>query len=116
MRQLAAFEEKKEELEALGSTIYAVSVDSLDQAREVVGRGITFPVAYGATREQSNQIGAWWEEQRGFIQPAEFLLGLAGVVLGSVYASGPLGRMDAQEVVWPIAARERRREREESEH
>ena len=115
MRQLAAFEEKKEELEALGTTIYAVSVDSLDQAREV-GRGITFPVAYGATRKQSDQIGAWWEEKRGFIQPAEFLLSLGGVVLGSVYASGPLGRMDAQEVVWSIAARERRREREESEY
>ena len=55
MRQLAAFEEKKEELEALGSTIYAVSVDSLDQAREVVGRGITFPVAYEATRSLSEK-------------------------------------------------------------
>jgi len=50
MRQLAAYEAQKAELAALGATIYAASVDSVEQAREVVGRGLTFPVAYGTTR------------------------------------------------------------------
>jgi peroxiredoxin len=113
MRQLAEYEQKKAELEALGATIYAVSVDSLEQAQEVVGRGLTFPVAYGATREESELFGAWWEKERGYIQPAEFLLGRGGVVLGSMYASGPVGRMAADEAVRLITNRERRRREQE---
>ena len=114
MRQLAAYEEKKVELEALEATIYATSVDSLEQAREVVSRGLTFPVAYGTTREESELFGAWWEGERGFTQPAEFLLGRSGVVLGSMYASGPVGRMGADEAVRLITTRERRRREQEA--
>jgi peroxiredoxin len=104
-------------LEALGAAIYAASVDSLEQAREVVSRGLTFPVAYGVTREESDLFGAWWDGERGFIQPSEFLLGRGGVVLGSMYASGPVGRMGADEVMRLITAREcRRREQEAGGH
>ena len=107
---MAAYQEKKEELEALGATIYAASVDSLEQAGEVAAKGLTFPVAYGATRDEGDAIGAWWSDDRGgYIQPAEFLLGRGGVVLGSMYASGPVGRMGADEVVRQITNRERRR-------
>lgn len=109
MRQLATYEAKKAELEALGATIFAASVDAMEQAQEVVRRGLTFPVAYGTTREESEVFGAWWDGERGFIQPAEFLLGRGGVVLGSMYASGPVGRMGADEAVRLITTRERRR-------
>jgi peroxiredoxin len=109
MRQLAAYEDKKAALAALGATIYAASVDTLEQAQEVVSHGLTFPVAYGITREESEVFGAWWESERGFIQPAEFLLGRGGVVLGSMYTSGPVGRMGADEAVQLITTRERRR-------
>jgi len=109
MRQLADYETQKAELAALEATIYATSVDTLEQAQEVVGRGLTFPVAYGTTREEGESIGAWWDGDRGFIQPAEFLLGRGGVVLGSMYASGPVGRMGADEAVRLITTRERRR-------
>jgi peroxiredoxin len=114
MRQLATYENKKAELETIGATIYATSVDSLEQAQEVTGRGLTFPVAYGTTREESEVIGAWWDGERGFIQPAEFLLGRGGVVLGSMYASGPVGRMGADEAVRLITMRERRRREQET--
>jgi hypothetical protein len=80
----------------------------LEQAQEVVNRGLTFPVAYGVTREESELFGAWWEGERGYIQPAEFLLG-RGIVLGSMYASGPVGRMGADEAMRLITTRERRR-------
>jgi peroxiredoxin len=115
-RQLAAYEEKKAELEALGATIYAASVDSLEQAQEVVKRGLTFPVAYGVTQEESELFGAWWERERGYIQPAEFLVGRGGVVLGSMYASGPVGRMGADEAVRLITMREHRRAQEPGAH
>jgi peroxiredoxin len=111
---LADWEEKKAELEALGATIYAASVDNLEQAREVAGRGLTFPVAYGMTQEESERFGAWWSKDRGgYIQPAEFLLGRGGVVLGSMYASGPVGRMGADEAIRQITNRENRRRQEE---
>ena len=116
MRQLAEYEEKKAELEALGATIYATSVDSLEQTQEVVDRGLTFPVAYGTTREESELFGAWWDDNRGFIQPSEFLLGRGGVVLGSMYASGPVGRMGADEAVRLITMRESRRREQEGTH
>ena len=101
----------------MGATIYAASVDSLEQAKEVGERGLTFPSAHNVSKEQADLIGAWWSEERGgYMQPAEFLLGRDGVVLGSVYASGPVGRMSADEAVRSITNRERRRlEQEQSQ-
>lgn len=100
----------KAELEALEATVYAVSVDSLEHAQEVAAKGLTFQVAYGATKDVADSIGAWWSEDRGgYIQPSEFLLGRGGIVLGSMYASGPVGRMGADEAIRLITNRERRR-------
>ncbi len=114
---MAEWEDKKAELEALGATIIAASVDSLEHAQEVAGLGLTFPVAYGVTKEDADLIAAWWSEDRGgYIQPSEFLLGRGGVVLGSVYASGPVGRMGADEAVRLITNRENRRRQEEGQH
>ena len=118
---MAAYEAAKAELDALDVTVYAVSTDTEEQAQEVKDRGLTFPVAYGATKADANAIGAWWSpasEQTGrggFMQPAEFLLGRGGVVLGSMYASGPVGRMAADEVIHAITSRENRRRQEEGE-
>ncbi len=91
--------------------VVAVSVDSQEHAKEVVdNNGLTFSMAHGVTREESEQFGAWWSEDRGgYIQPAEFLLGRGGVVLGSMYASGPVGRMGVDEAIRQITNRERRR-------
>ena len=111
---MAAWEDRKAELEELGATIYAISVDTLEQSQEVADRGLTFPIAYGATREDADLIDAWWDDSRGgYIQPAEFLLGRGGVVLGSMYASGPVGRMVAEEAIQLITSREQRRRGQE---
>ena len=113
---MAAYEAAKGELEALDVSVYAVSTDSEEHAREVKGKGLTFPVAYGATKDDADAVGAWWSDDRGgFVQPAEFLLGRGGVVLGAMYASGPVGRMGADEVIRFIQFRENRRRQEESE-
>ena len=94
----------------MGASIFAVSVDSLEHAEEVAADGLTFPVAYGTTKADADAIGSWWSEDRGgFIQPTEFLLGRGGVVLGAMYASGPVGRMAADEAIRLITNRERRR-------
>ncbi len=71
--------------------------------------GVQFPIAYGITRADADTLGAWWADQRGgFVQPTEFLLGRGGTVLGSLYASGPIGRMSADEALYMIHNRERR--------
>ena len=91
--------------------IVAVSVDSREHAQEVVdNNNLTFSMAHGVNREESERLGAWWSEDRGgYVQPAEFLLGRGGVVLGSMYASGPVGRMGVDEAIRQITNRERRR-------
>lgn len=109
MRQLAAFEEKKVELEKLGATIVAASVDTLDQATEVMDRGFSFQIAYDATKADGDLLGAWWESQRGYIQPTDFIIGRGGSVLGSMYGSGQVGRMSPDEALHFITGRERRR-------
>jgi len=113
MRQLAAFQKAKEQLEDMGCSVVAASADSEELARKAVQTaGITFPVAYGCTKADTEVSGAWWGNHPPdgeHIQPAEFLLGRGGTVLGSMYASGPVGRMGVEEVVRAITSRERAR-------
>ena len=100
---------KLAELEAMGISVYAASADNLEGAKEVAGGGIKFPIAYGVTGEDCALIGGWWNDDKGFIEPTEFILEKGGSVLGSMYASGAVGRMDPVEVVTFIEQRERRR-------
>ena len=113
---MAAYEAARAELDALDVTVYAVSTDNEEQATAVKGGGLSFPVAYGATKADADAIGSWWSDDRGgYIQPAEFLLGRGGVVQRAMYASGPVGRMAADEVIHYIQFRENRRRQEEGE-
>ena len=51
------------------------------------------------THDIANAIGAWWEDRREIIQPSEFILRLDNKVIASSYADGPLGRMQAEDVI-----------------
>jgi peroxiredoxin len=101
----------------LGVTIIGVTTDTLEQAQDIANNdpGLTYQVAYGVTKEEADLLGSWWSEDReGYIQPTEFIMGRGGVVLGALYASGPVGRMGADEVVRLITNRERRRQQQET--
>lgn len=95
---MAGFEKLKSELDALDVKIVAASVDGVDKAREVAAE-LSFPVAYGVTRAMADRIGAWWEDRRGIIQPSEFVVAADGRVRAATYSSGPIGRIDAGDVV-----------------
>ena len=95
---MAAFEKARPELDALGIKVVAASVDPLDKAQEVA-RELSYPLGYGATREDADTIGAWWEERRGIIQPSEFIVDATGKVRSSTYSSAPIGRIDPADVV-----------------
>ncbi len=69
--------------------------------------GLTFPIAYGVTGESVASLAPSWaynEYVGRFLQPMEFLV-REGIVVGSLYASGPVGRMDAAQTA--IYIRER---------
>ena len=107
---MSAFQAKKSEFDTFQAGIIGASADTLEQAQQVAGKGLEFPIAYGVSQEKAEVFGAWRaQDHHGvYIQPAEFLLGRGGVVLGSIYASGPVGRMDADEALTFIRNRETR--------
>ena len=102
---MVGFAKQRDELEALGVSIFAASVDSLDKVREVSAE-VRFPVGYGVTRDMADKLGSWWEERRSIIQPSEFIIDSSGRILASSYSDGPLGRIDAADVVKFIKFRE----------
>ncbi len=95
---MVGFEEHKAEIAALGATVFATSVDPEDKAQEIADK-VSFPIGFGATQADAEVVGAWWSEARKIIQPAEFVLGADGKVVSSTYSSGPIGRLDAADVV-----------------
>jgi hypothetical protein len=70
----------------------------MDKAAEVA-KDLSFPVATGVTREVGDRIGAWWEENRDFIQPSEFILNQKGRIISSTYSSSPVGRTDPEDLL-----------------
>jgi peroxiredoxin len=95
---LAGFEQHKSELAELGVKVVAASIDPLDKA-QIVAAELSFPVGYGVTRAMADQLGSWWEERRSIIQPSEFLVAADGKVRSATYSSGPIGRVDAADVI-----------------
>ena len=102
---MAGFEKLKAELDAVGASVIAASVDPIDKASEVA-QEVSFPVGYGVTREVADRLGSWWEERRSIIQPSEFLIDAGGKILASSYSDGPIGRIDAADVIKVINFRE----------
>ena len=97
-RQFVGFEQQREALAELGVSIIAGSVDAEEKLSEI-STDIGFPVAWGMTREMGDKVGAWWDEERNFIQPSDFFMTDTGKVLASSYASSPIGRMEPEDVL-----------------
>ena len=95
---MVGFEKERETLEGMGVRIVAASVDPLDKAEEVANE-VGFPVGFGVTREVADRLGSWWEDRRSIVQPSEFLLDADDKVVISSYSDGPLGRVEAEDVV-----------------
>ena len=108
MRQLAEYEGMKRELEHLGVTIYGVSTDPQEQAQKTVSRGLTFPIAYGLTREEADQLGARWSEYRTpHVEPTEFVVEQDGTVFGSLYCSGGNFGITPEQTVFMVLRQKR---------
>ncbi len=99
---MAGIEENLQDLKDLDVTVVAASVDDEEKAGEIAA-DLSFPVAYGVTREQADALGSWWEDRRGIIQPSEFFLGPDHKVIYNMYSSGPVGRMNPPDITKMIA-------------
>lgn len=111
-RHLASYQANLSELESLGVTVVAAAVDPLEQTKEMIeSLGLTYPVAYGITEADVADFDPWWgDDNHGhYIQPMELLVLRGGIIFGSMYASGPVGRMAVEEVLNAVRSRERRR-------
>jgi len=95
---LAGFNDHLNDFAATGTKIFAASVDTGENSAEVAAE-LSYPVAEGVTRADGDTVGAWWDENRNFVQPAEFLMGDGGRILASSYSAGPLGRIDPEETM-----------------
>ncbi len=95
---MVGFAEHKAELDKLGVSVVAASVDPEDKAKEVADE-VNFPVGFEVTRDIADALGSWWEDRRSIIQPSEFILDENNNVVASSYADGPLGRLEAGDVV-----------------
>ena len=108
---MAAYQGSLDALDELGVTVIAASVDDREASAAMAQEeGLTFPIAYGVTPESVAALAPWWTEDNRhgrYLQPMEFLLRHT-TVLGSMYASGPIGRMDAEQALAFIRSRERR--------
>ncbi len=107
---MAGLQSKLVELKALGVGAIAASVDPEDKTRELAETlSLSFPLAWGVTRQIADTIGAWWEPNRNFMQPAEFIVGGDGKIVSSTYSSGPIGRAEPADVLALIGVYEKKR-------
>ena len=104
---MVGFAENKTELDNLGISVVAASIDTEDKSKEVADE-VNFPIGEGVSREIADALGSWWEDRRSIIQPSEFILGPDNKVMASSYSDGPLGRMQADDMVKLISFYESR--------
>lgn len=72
--------------------------------------GFTFPLAYGVTdTDVAEFFPEPCDDHRGhYFQPMEFIVAADGKIVGSLYASGGVGRMEVGSVIDLIRGRDRR--------
>lgn len=72
--------------------------------------GATFPIGYGLkVPEDADRVGAYWEERRGIIHATNFTLGPDRKVLQACFATGPIGRIVAEDALRSILGAKKRR-------
>jgi len=90
-----------EEFKKENVDIVALSVDAFDKAKETVDKlKLTFLVVYGLEAPaDAEKIGAFWDERRKIIQPANFVLDSDKKVVDACYSIGPVGRITAADAL-----------------
>ncbi len=79
----------------------AASVDPLEKAGETVKKqSLTYPVGFGLpVKETAAMLGAFYEERRGILHAAGFVVKPDRTIAVAQYSSGPIGRLVWQDVL-----------------
>ena len=99
--QLAAFSRAKDQLDAAGIKVVALSVDDEATSEELVAkRRLNFAVAHSADADGvAAAIGSYVNDEPHHLQSTGFILAPDGTVLLAVYSSGALGRLLPEEAI-----------------
>lgn len=98
---MAGFQSALEEYEAEGITIVAGSSDSRDKTDAYVKKlNLTYPVACEMdVASTCTKTGGFYEKNGGYIEPAGFLIRPDRTIEIAVYSTGPIGRLEPQDVL-----------------
>jgi peroxiredoxin len=99
--QLSAFSRAKDELDAAGVKVVALSVDDESASTELVEkRRLNFPVAHSADVDTvAEAVGSYVNDDPRYLQSTGFVLAPDGTVVTAVYSSGAIGRLLPDDVV-----------------
>lgn len=69
----------------------------------------TFPIAYGLeVPRDAEKVGAYWEERRKIIHATNFIIDTDKKVTQACFATGPIGRIVAEDALQSIQGAKRR--------
>ena len=91
--------------------IIALSVDPREKAQEMSERvRASFPIAYGLeVPRDADKVGAYWEERRKIIHATNFIIDADKKVTQACFATGPIGRIVAEDALRSIQGAKRRK-------
>ncbi len=100
---MAGFEAHLDAFEEAGVEVVALSADDEEGARAMQdAEDISFPILYGLdVHDMEERLGLWVrdDDERTHVQPAEYVLDSRGRIVLASYASGPVGRLDAEQAL-----------------
>lgn len=112
---MADYEDALDDLHDFGVDVIAASVDSRDEARATVEKlELDFPVGWGVDGEDVVARFGGYRHPDGYLQPINVLLH-HGEVEQVTYSSGPLGRLQPDEVLQWVEFREAQEDTEDQD-
>lgn len=101
------FRNAKQDLDSKNIKVIAASSDPQDKAAEMAAE-FGLPIGYGVDQALSESLGGYWEANRKFAQPAEFILNPENKIVHVSYSDGPLARTEAEDVIKLVGFLEKR--------
>ncbi len=98
--QLHSLQEKLAEFQKENAQILAVSTDTPENSQKLVGKhNLGFPVLAGLSREVAEAYDLFFSEEKGYAEPAVFILRPDGTVAYASLQSGALGRPSSDDLL-----------------
>lgn len=99
--QLRGFQRLLDTLTGLNAGVVSLSVDDEDTTRALIEKHrLTFPIGHSADADQLSALtGAFVNPEPHYLQATGFVLDPTGRVVVSVYSSGAIGRVTAEDAL-----------------